>query len=123
MPGPRCAFTLERFALSKLALYTMPPGIRSASRARCSATWRLSASSSRTQGPAMTKNASFRKMGTSVARLRERCGALAPLTFHFHCRGDEAGEQRMRTGGPRLELGMKLAADEPRMVGVFNDVD
>ena len=35
----------------------------------------------------------------------------------FHRRADEAGEQRMRPGRLRFELGMILHADEPRMVG------
>jgi len=57
-PGPRCAVALERFALSKLALNTTPPGRRSASRASRSPTRKLSASSSTTHGPAMRKSRS-----------------------------------------------------------------
>src|SRR5436190_8561946 len=102
-----------------------PPGMRSASCARRSATWRFSVSSSSTQGPAMTKSASSRKTRSLIVTpgLGERRHHLAPLRLRLHCRGDEAREQRMRPRRPRLELRMELAADEPRMLRVLDDLD
>src|SRR4051812_43861638 len=100
----------------------MPPGMRSATLARRSATLRLRASSSSTQGPAITNSASSRNTVTSVARLRERRCRLTTLSLCLHCRGDEAGEQRVRAGRTRLEFGVELAPDEPGMVGVFDDL-
>src|SRR5688572_11537232 len=123
MPGPRWAPWFERLALSKLALNTIPPGNFSASCASRSATFRLSVSSSRTQGPAMTKSASSRKMLTSVACLREGRRRLAPLSLGAHRGRDEAREEGMRSRGAGLELGVELAADEPRVLRVFDDLD
>src|SRR5687767_10086919 len=101
----------------------MPPGILSASFARWSATRKLRASSSRTQGPAITNSASSRKTGASVTGLRERPSRLAPLALRPGGGGDEPGEKRVRTRGSRLELGMELAADEPRMWRILDDLD
>src|SRR5688572_33458948 len=98
----------------------MPPGTRSASRARCSPTWRLSASLSRTQGPAMRKNAPTGKADdVLIGGLDERRRGTAAVAtaFRLHRRRDKGGEQRMRPGGTRLELGMELAPDEPWMLG------
>src|SRR4051812_32459984 len=99
----------------------IPPGIFSAIRARRSATFRLSASSSSTQGPAMTKSASSGKMRTSVTCLRERRCGLASLALHAHRRGDESREQRMSARWARLELGMELTADVPWVLRVLDD--
>src|SRR5437867_127895 len=101
----------------------MPPGMRSASFASRSATVRLSVSSSRTQGPAMTKSASSRKIRTSVTGLHERRRGLAAEPLHAHGRGDEARKQRMRASRPRLELRVELAPDEPRVLRVLDDLD
>src|SRR5260370_41046961 len=38
-------------------------------------------------------------------------------------RRDKASEQRVRLGGFAVELGMKLAADEKRMLGQLDDFD
>src|SRR5689334_9047762 len=105
----------------------IPPGTRSARRARCSATRRFSASDSRTHGPAMRNNASVRKrtIATSVRRFNQR--ALTGSTFAAAARlcrgGDEPGEERMGARRARLQLGMELAADEPRVRVQLNDLD
>src|SRR6266567_136482 len=97
----------------------MPPGTRSARRARCSPTRRFSASDSRTHGPAMRNSASLgkRAIAASVCSFDER--PLFRVTVaapgRLGGRGDESGEERMRTCRARLELGVELAADEPRM--------
>src|ERR1051326_4361641 len=101
----------------------MPPGIRSASLASASATVRLSVSSSSTHGPAMTKSASSLKIVTSIAGFDERRRRFATLALHLRRRRDEAGEQRVRTRRTRLELGVELAADEPRMLRILDDLD
>jgi hypothetical protein len=36
---------------------------------------------------------------------------------------DEALEERMAVERPRLELGVELAADEPRVIGELDDLD
>src|SRR5204862_7662354 len=46
-----------------------------------------------------------------------------PLPLHLRRGRDEAGEERMRPRRPRLELRMELAADEPRMLRVLDDLD
>src|SRR4051794_231008 len=104
----------------------MPPGTDSASRARCSPTRRFRSSFSSTQGPAMRKSASRRKCGgTSVRGFNEGGGVLlAGLTaMPFHRCRDEPRKKRMRTRGPRLQFRMELAADEPRMVRQFHNLD
>src|SRR5688572_2944552 len=101
----------------------MPPGSLLASFASSSATPRLSLSSSRTHGPAIRKSASSRKIGTSVARFRKGGRRFAATALRLDRRGDEAGEQRMRARRARLELRMELAADEPWMLGILDDLD
>src|SRR6185437_13432087 len=104
----------------------MPPGTRSARRARCSPTRRLSASLSSTHGPAMRNSASRRKSdGTSVRGFdeRRRAAIASAAALAVYRRGDESGEERMRPGGPRLKLGVKLAADEPGMRRQLDDLD
>src|SRR4051812_35480198 len=123
MPGPRAASAFDRFALSKLALKMMPPGTRCASFARWSATFRFKSSDSRTHGPAMRNSLSSGKSGTSVSRLHQMlCGlSLTRAALELLSSGDESGEQWMRTRRTRLELGMELAPDEPRMLGELDD--
>src|SRR5690606_14324055 len=131
IPGPRAAPALDLFALSKLALNTIPPGTRSARRASASPTCRLSESSSRTHGPAMRKKRSRGRSAMSARSLDERilaggsrssrrCAiALRTAARAFtvrRCGVHEITEERMRTHGARLELRMKLAPHEPRMV-------
>src|SRR6266571_4877521 len=61
-------------------------------------------------------------MRTSVASLRERRSRLATLPLGANGRRDETREQRMRSRGPGLELRMELAADEPRMLRILDDL-
>src|SRR3954468_15797012 len=102
-----------------------PPGMRSATLARCSATWRLSASSSSPQGPAMTNSASSRNTRSLIipSAARERRHGFAPLFLGLHRRGNESGEERVGAGGTRLELGMELTAEVPRVLRIFDDLD
>src|SRR6185437_16028122 len=104
----------------------MPPGTRAARRARCSPTRRLRASLSSTHGPAMRNSASRRKSdGTSVRGFdeRRRAAIAAAAALAVDCRGDESGEEGVRPRGPRLELGMELAPDEPGMRRQLDDFD
>ena len=39
------------------------------------------------------------------------------------CGADEPRKQRMRAHGPRLQLGMELDREEPRVVGQLDDLD
>src|SRR3954470_3329973 len=107
----------------------MPPGTRSARRARCSPTRKFSVSDSRTQGPAMRKSASVgkRAIASSVRGFDEGSFlrlALA-LTSAPRLRGsrDESREQRVGPRGPRLQLGVELTADEPRVVLELDDLN
>src|SRR5687768_947708 len=122
-PGPRWAPTLDRFALSKLALKMIPPGMRGARRASSSATRRFSASSSSTQGPAMRNSALSRNRATSVAGPRERRSRLPSLRLRPDRCGDEPGEQRVRARRTRFELGVELTAEEPRVLRILDDLD
>src|SRR6059058_3155187 len=105
----------------------MPPGTRSARRARCSPTRRFSASDSRTQGPAMRNNASLGKRAISalVGCFDERpfFRLTVATASRLGCRSDESGEERMRPRRPRLELGVELTADEPRVRLQLDDLD
>src|SRR5581483_4968186 len=61
---------------------------------------------------------------TSVGGLVERGGTLAAaLALGARGGGDESGEERMRARRPRLQLGVELAAEEPRMVRELDDLD
>src|ERR1700722_5610528 len=122
--GPRAAAALDRFALSKLALKITPPGSRSLTRARCSATRRFRASSSSTQGPAMRNRASQGNAGrVAFISIDSIGGFIQPerarlAAFPIGDRGaDEPLEQRVRTRGPGPQLGVELTPHEPRMVG------
>src|SRR5256885_7965673 len=97
---------------------------RWASFARCSPTVRLSPSSSRTQGPAM-RNGPGPKGGGAAAMGCSDLGELLRALFLGRaapglvllCGADEAGEQRVRPGGARLQLRVELAAHVPRVIG------
>src|SRR5687767_9993167 len=97
----------------------MPPGTRSASRARCSPTRRLSASLSITHGPAIRNSAPD---GNTVDPLigslhqRRRLAAGFAAALRLGTRRDECSEQRMWPRRTRTQLGVELAADEPRMI-------
>src|SRR5437899_13009136 len=90
--------------------------------ARPSPTRRLTSSDSTTQGPAM-RNGAEPKCGVIASLVP--AGELGPAPGFWPgahvtvlaSRADEPGEQRVRRRGPRLELGLELAADEPGAVG------
>src|SRR3989475_5750191 len=90
--------------------------------ARPSPTRRLRSSDSTTQGPAMRNGAepkcwviaSLVQAGEPGPAPNLRPGAHVAV---LASRADEAGEQRVRPRGARLELGVELAADEPGVVG------
>src|SRR6266849_3471565 len=92
-----------------------------ASSASASPTRTLSSSDSTTQGPAMRNGllSAANRWAMSVGQLCQRAGLLRPrMEFAMAQRGaDETRKQRVRAHRPRLELGMELAADEPRMLG------
>src|SRR6266496_4255968 len=81
----------------------------------------LRSSDSTTHGPAMRNGLlSAPKRGAmSVGEFRLRARRLGArlLLLMIESRADEAGKQRMWAHRPRLQLGMELAADEPRMTG------
>src|SRR2546430_8513397 len=90
--------------------------------ARPSPARRLRWSDSTTQGPAR-RNGAERKCGVIASLVP--AGELGPAPGFgpgahvavLASRADEPGEQRVRPRGPRLELGVELAADEPGVVG------
>lgn len=51
------------------------------------------------------------------------CGSAEAVVSVFRAGADEGGEERVRGEGLGLELGMELAAHEPRMIGDFDDFD
>src|SRR6267142_4998666 len=95
----------------------MPPGSFSASFASASPTRRLSSSLSSTQGPAIRKSLSAGKSSATLFRrfYGRALTADSDWRFRLHSRTDEACEERMRTCGARLKLGVELAANEPWM--------
>src|SRR5687767_12433807 len=103
----------------------IPPGTRSARRASASPTRRFRPSSSKTQGPAIRKSLSAgNNSATLFRRFKRRSLAACPCgRVGLRSRRDESGEQRMRPRGPRLQLGMELAADVPRMRLQLDDLD
>src|SRR5882672_8524581 len=79
----------------------------------------LSSSDSTTQGPAM-RNGPFsapKRGAMSVGEFRQLARWLGArvLLVMMQRRTYETRKQRMRAHRPRLQLGMELAADEPRM--------
>src|SRR4051812_19979534 len=103
----------------------IPPGTFSAILARVSATRMFSSSLSRTHGPAMRKSLSAGKNSDTLFRrlYRRALAATSCRRLRLNRRGDEARKKRMRPRGSRLELGMKLTADEPRMRLQLHDLD
>src|SRR6266542_4189333 len=100
------------------------------SSASASPTWRFRSSDSTTHGPAMRNGVAPKCCVMSVVSARElgaslgdRCPSPAPGATQLARRTDEPGEQRVRPGGPGLELRVELAADEPRVVGKLDHLD
>src|ERR1041385_8721660 len=91
-----------------------------ASSASASPTRTLRSSDSTTHGPAMRNGllSEPNRVAMSVRQLGQLARRFgARVQFGVVDRGaDESGEQRMRAHGPRLELRMELAADEPGML-------
>src|SRR4051794_2750069 len=97
------------------------------SSASASPTRTLRSSDSTTHGPAMRNGLlSVPNRGAmSVSQLGQRArhiGARMELVV-IERRAHETGEQRMRAHGPRLQLGMELAADEPGVIGQLDHLD
>ena len=57
-----------------------------------------------------------RHVSRRLRRATRRPVSLPWRRLRLHRRRDESGEQRMRARRTRLQLGMELAADEPRMI-------
>src|SRR3954465_15471566 len=95
----------------------IPPGTFSAILASVSATRRFSSSLSRTHGPAMRKSLSAGNNSATLFSRLYRCAlaATSRRRLRLHRGADEARKERMRTGRPRLELGMELTPDVPWM--------
>src|SRR5258706_12356419 len=98
-----------------------------ASSASASPTRTLRSSDSTTHGPAMRNGllSAANRWGMSVGQLgqRARRGVARTQRAVIACRADKAGEQRVRTHRPRLELGMELAADKPGVLGQLDHFD
>src|SRR5574341_313961 len=98
-----------------------------ASSASASPIRTLRSSDSTTHGPAM-RNGLFsapNRCAISVGESRQlprRCRARLLVAVR-ECGANEPGEQRVWTHGPRLQLGVELAPDEPGMVGQFDHLD
>src|ERR1019366_6039919 len=123
-PGPRYVPPEVRLALSKEALKTNSPTASRMPRAR-----RCTCSSlSMTHGPAISTgpwpNALY-SIATGVNRLRSRLfpSLRQPAPPVLIGGPNERLEQGMRFHRLTLELGMELAAEIPRMVGDFADLD
>src|SRR5205823_2692113 len=93
---------------------------------------RFSWSDSTTHGPAMRNGAAraAKCCATSVASAGELGrplglgeGRPTPGAMLLARRAHEPGEQRVRPGRARLELGVELAADEPRVIGQLDHLD
>src|SRR5689334_6047755 len=93
-----------------------------ASSASASPTRTLRSSDSTTHGPAMRNGLLSVANRSAMRAQRGRIDARQLLRMR-QCRTDKAGEQRVRTHRPRLELGMELAADEPGVVGELDHLD
>src|ERR1043166_785828 len=98
-----------------------------ASSASASPTRTLRSSDSTTHGPAMRNGllSEPNRVAMSVRQLGQLARRFgARVQFGVVDRGaDESGEQRMRAHGPRLELRMELAADEPGMLRELDHLD
>src|SRR2546422_22175 len=98
-----------------------------ASSANASPMRTFRSSDSTTHGPAMRNGllSAANRWDISVCELGQlsrRLGARLELAT-VERRTDEAREQRVWAHGPRLELGVELAADEPRMIGQLDHLD
>src|SRR6476620_6394241 len=128
-PGPRNERVDVRFALSYDALNTTGTFAAFAMSRTAAAISRTCASLSMTHGPAMSTSGPLPMLTspivTGITRLPYHGGRglgpprdLVPVA-----RVDEAGEQRMRLEWFRLELGVELYRDVPRMRGELDDLD
>ena len=61
--------------------------------------------------------------GLGAMRLSDFSYGPIFVFFMLDCRADEGGEERMRFERLGLEFRMKLAAEEPWMIGSFDDLD
>src|SRR5438094_9551850 len=104
----------------------------SARSASASPTRRFRSSDSTTQGPAMRKGEapapkccalSVAATGELRRPLRLSEGRRAPGTTLLARRAHEPCEQGMWPGGSRLQLGMELTADKPRVLRRLNNPD
>src|SRR6267378_2719173 len=98
-----------------------------ASSASASPMRTLRSSDSTTHGPAM-RNGLFSAANRSAMSVGEprqlpRRRGVRMLLAVVERGAHESGEQRVRAHGPRLQLGMELTTDEPRMVGQFDHLD
>src|ERR1700747_1057705 len=105
--------------------------IAAPSSASAAPTRRFRSSDSTTHGPAMRNGAApvAKCCATSVASARELGLPLGmggrrpgPGAMLLARRAHEAGEQRVRPGGTRLELRVELTADEPGVIGQLDDL-
>src|SRR3989442_13967940 len=101
------------------------------SSASASAIRRFKSSDSTTHGPAMRNGGppppkccamSVAAAGEVGRPLRLREGRRAPGPALARC-AHEPGEQGMWPGGPGLELGVELTADEPGVIGQLDHLD
>src|SRR6266545_843241 len=98
-----------------------------ASSASASPTRTLRSSDSTTHGPAMrngllsARNRWVISVG-ELCQLARRLGSCLLLAA-IERGADKARKQRVRAHRPRLQLGMELAADEPRMLGQLDHLD
>src|SRR5215470_9254206 len=119
---PRIA-SAWRSALSRLSIMQVPPmntngrppPMRSGPTvtSRPMPTWRAT----RPSGRRAWRRRSVRRAHDAEQR------RLAGFRLVLQRRADEALEQRVTIDRARLELGMELAADEPRVVGELDDLD
>src|SRR2546422_3789041 len=98
-----------------------------ASSANASPMRTFRSSDSTTHGPAMRNGllSTANRWDISVGELGQlarRLGARLELAA-VERSTDEARKQRVRSHRPRLELGMELTSDEPRMVGELDHLD
>src|SRR6267154_6846700 len=106
---------------------TVMPSL-TASSASASPTRTLRSSDSTTHGPAMRNGllSAANRWAMSVGQLGQRARRGVARTQRravIACRADKAGEQRVWTHRPRLELGVELATDEPGVLGQLDHFD
>src|SRR6266446_9941339 len=93
----------------------------SASSASASPTRTLRSSDSTTQGPAM-RNGLLSAANRRAMEFARRFVAYVQFLV-IEGSAHESGEQRMWAHRTGLQLGMKLAADEPRVIGQLDHLD